>query len=59
MSTMKKIAQLLAYSLAAADGNIENMFMGEQEYVRRMNERNALKCGLCKNFPKGTYCKLF
>lgn len=58
MSTMKKIAQLLALGLAAADGNMDNMFMSEQEYVRRMNERNALKCGVCKNFPKGTFCKL-
>lgn len=58
MSTMKKIAELLALSLAAADGNMDNMFMGEQEYVRRMNERNALKCGRCKNFPNGTFCKL-
>ena len=58
MSTMKKIAQLLALSLAAVDGNMDNMFMSEQEFNRRMNERNALKCGQFKNFPKGTYCKL-
>lgn len=31
MSTMKKIAQLLALSLAAAYWNMDNMFISERE----------------------------
>lgn len=48
------LLQWMAASLMAAYSNDRGPhYSGYQAFARR-----EFKCGLCKNFPKGTYCKL-
>lgn len=48
------LTQLMAASLMAAYSNDRGPhYSGYQAFAQR-----EFKCGLCKNFPNGTFCKL-